>query len=108
MPKPTLQQIFGATSSVASNSLTINFADFAALGWNDAAGTTDPEKWLAAIIKHARSFYAANTDDLPAIAIDDPFLGLTTRNSVAKREYSYSVRIYEADSGATTPDPDNL
>lgn len=119
MPKPTVPQLFGsaaqvitATTSIAATSsdpaLVIRFSDFAVNGWNTVAGTTDAEKWFSAMVLKARATSAANTDEVPNVVIDSPFPGLTTRNSVLKREYQYAVRIYETDSGAATPDPDNV
>jgi hypothetical protein len=119
MPKPTTIQLFGASAQVLTSStsvaatsadpaLVIRFSDFASVNWNTVAGTTDPEKWLAAMLLRARGWYATNTDQVPNISIGDPFPGLTTRNNVLKREYSYTVAIYEPDSGAAAPDPDNV
>lgn len=106
MPKPTLQQIFGSGATVTSNQLTLNFSDFASVGWNTATGTDDAEKWLSAIILKAREFSTANTDQVPNINVQEPYPGLITRNDVLKREYSYTVQIYVPDSGSTIPDPD--
>lgn len=113
MPAPTIADLFGASATVdttnASNpKLVIAFADFATQGFGNVAKTTDAEAWLLAIIKKARAYSAAATDELSNVAIDAPFLGLTTRNSVQAREYSYSVRVYEPDTGAAEPDPDNV
>ena len=119
MPKPTVVQLFGsaaqvvtATTQVSATAqdpaLIIRFSDFSSVGWNTATGTTDPEKWLAAMILRARAFHASNTDEVPNTVVDSPFPGLTTRNAVLKREYAYTVRIYETDSGSSSPDPDNV
>lgn len=108
MPKPTLQQIFGTNASITANDLTIRFADFSSVGWDTAAGTTDAEKWLTAIILKARAFTQSNTDEIPSIVVQAPFPGLITRNNVVKREYSYSVQVYILDAGSTIPDPDSI
>lgn len=108
MAKPTIQQLFGENASVAGNALTIQFADFAAIGWSSAAGTTDAEKWATALIKQWRVFYEANAATDQALAVNAPFRGLTTRGTDTKREFSYGIQIYEPDTGNTSPDPDNL
>lgn len=106
MPKPTIQQLFGAGATVANNKLTIDFTDFATEGWNTAAGTNDAERWLTAIVLKARKFSDTNADQVPNIVVSEPFPGLTTRNNQLKREYSYSVQIYVLDTGNVVPDPD--
>lgn len=106
MPKPTIQQIFGTNASVTSNQLTISFSDFASVGWGTAAGTIDAEKWLTAILLKARAFSEVNTDQIPNINIQEPYPGLTMRNNLLKREYSYSVQVYVPDTSAIVPDPD--
>jgi hypothetical protein len=106
MPKPTIQQLFGAGATVANNKLTIDFADFTAEGWNTAAGTVDAEKWFTAIILKAHAFTSANTDQVPNIDIQEPYPGLTTRNAQLKREYAYTVQVYVPDTGNAAPDPD--
>lgn len=113
MPAPTLADFFGAnaaidTSNAANPELRIKFADFATQGLSNTAKATDAEAWLVAILKRARAYSAAATDEMSNVAVDAPFLGLTTRNSVSVREYSYSARIYEPDTGASEPDPDNV
>jgi hypothetical protein len=119
MPSPTIPGLFGANATVMTTSasvtasssdpvLVLKFSDFASTGWNTPAGATNAEKWLAAIILKARAFYASNADEVPNVAIGAPFLGLSNRNSLIKREYNYSVAIYETDTGAAAPDPDNV
>lgn len=113
MAAPTLADFFGATAVVdtsnpANPKLTIAFSDFSSVGFGSTAKATDPESWFVAILKRARVYSAAATDELSNVAIDAPFLGLTTRNSANMREYSYTARIYEPDTGAAEPDPDNV
>lgn len=108
MATPTIQDLFGTTATVTNNTLSIKFADFTDVGWTDAAGTTSAEKWLTAILLKARAFTAAQIDEMADIEVNAPFLGLVQRNSVNKRQYSYSVNVYETDSGAAAPDPDNV
>lgn len=113
MPAPTIADLFGATATVdtsnASNpKLVIAFTDFSAQGFGNVAKTSDAEAWVVALIKKWRSQTVAATDEASNIAVDAPFLGLTTRNNVSVREYSYSARVYEPDTGASEPDPDNV
>jgi len=106
MPKPTIQQLFGTNATVTSNELTIKFSDFSSIGWGTAAGTTDAEKWLTAILLKARAFSETNLDEVPNINVQDPYPGLTMRNNALKREYSYNVQVYVPDTSAIVPDPD--
>lgn len=107
MPKPTIQQIFGDNASVSQGGiLTVNFADFAAVGWDTASGVQDAEKWLTAIILKSRAFSLLNTDELPNINTQEPYPGLIMRNNILKREYSYTIQIYAPDTSASLPDPD--
>lgn len=113
MAAPTLADFFGAsvtvdTSTPSNPKLVIAFTDFATQGLSNTAKATDAEAWFTAIIKKTRAFSAASTDELSSVVVDAPFRGLTPRNSVDQREYSYSVRIFEPDTGAAEPDPDNL
>lgn len=119
MASPIISDFFGpgATVLTASGSVTasssdpalvIKFSDFASLGWGTPSGATDPEKWITAIILKLRAYTAAATTEESNIVVQAPFLGLTTRNSVQKREYSYTLQIYEPDTGAANPDPDNV
>lgn len=119
MPAPTIANIFGANASVIVDTqsvaasinaplLIIHYTDFNAEGWNSllAGDEIDPEKWLTAIIKKINAFSNANLDDLPNAVITDPIVGLESRNTILKRRYSYSVDIYQPDTGASFPDPD--
>lgn len=113
MPAPAITDLFGAnavvdTTDAANPELRIKFADFSAQGFGNVAKTSDAEAWVVALIKKWRSQTVAATDEASNIAVDAPFLGLTTRNSVSVREYSYSARVYEPDTGASEPDPDNV
>jgi hypothetical protein len=110
---PTLADFFGAnaavdTSTPANPKLTIQFSDFATQGFSNTAKATDPEAWVTAIVKKIRAYSNTATDESSNIVVDAPFKGLTTRNSLDQREYSYSVRIYEPDTGSAEPDPDNV
>lgn len=119
MPTPTIQNFFGATAEVLTTTtsitasaiapvLVIKQSDFTAEGWNAlvAGNETDPEKWTTAIIRKINTFSTANTDDVPNIVITPPILGLESRTNTLKRRYSYSVDIYQPDTGSTQPDPD--
>jgi hypothetical protein len=114
MPAPTMGDFFGTNATLDSTDATnpkliIQFADFASVGWGSVAGTSDPEKWLTAIIKKIRAFSAANTDQVPNVEIaTDPSIGFETRETNPKRRFDYFVSIYEPDTGATAPDPDNV
>lgn len=119
MPNPTIQNFFGASSQVitattsivataAEPVLVIKQSDFTAEGWDalTAGQETDPEKWTAAIIRKINGFSNANTDDIPNVVITSPILGLESRTDILKRRYSYSVDVYQPDTGSTQPDPD--
>lgn len=119
MSVPTTQQFFGlnatvltATTSITATAiapvLVVRFEDFLGEGWNAlvSGDENDPEKWITAIIKKINAFSVANTDDLANVVAIAPIVGLETRNSILKRRYSYSIDIYQADSGSTVPDPD--
>jgi hypothetical protein len=121
MTVPTIPNFFGVNAQVltANTSVTataldpvlcVKYSDLAAVGWTSLAGSaeTDPEKWLTSIIKLIKNFTTANTDELPNVVVDAPLLGLEFRNSLTKRRYSYSVDIYETDTGATEPNPTNI
>lgn len=119
MPAPTIQNFFGSSATIVTGSATltgstgdpllvIKYSDFVSQGWN-AIATGDeakPEKWIAAIVRKIKDFSASNTDDLANVVVNDPFIGLETRNELLKRRFSYSVDIYQTDSGANAPDPD--
>jgi hypothetical protein len=120
MAAPTIANFFGANAvtltaastavvaSAAAPVLVIRYADFAAQDWNAlAAGNElDPEKWITAILRKIYDFSISNTDEIPNVVVTAPLLGLETRNAALKRRFSYGVDIYQADSGASNPDPD--
>ena len=114
MPTPTITDFFGTNATVDSADannpkLIIQFTDFASVGWSNVSGASDPEKWLTAIIKKIRVFSGANTDQLPNVEIStDPSVGFETRENNPKRRFDYYLSIYEPDTGATAPDPDNV
>jgi len=119
MPAPNIANFFGANAQVLTSAtsvaasavdpaLVIKFSDFSAQAWDNltAGDETDPEKWIAAITRKIRDFSNANTDDVPNVVITDPILGLETRENTLKRRFSYSLDIYQPDSGSAAPDPD--
>jgi hypothetical protein len=119
MPAPTIVNFFGpnaqvltsnssVTASTADPALVIKYSDFAAQAWDAlvAGDGSDPEKWIAAIIRKIRDFSNANTDDVPNVVASDPILGLETRENTLKRRFSYSLDIYQPDAGSSAPDPD--
>jgi hypothetical protein len=115
MPAPTISDFFGANATVDTTNpsnpqLIIQFGDFSGVGWSNASGASDPEKWLTSIIKKIRLFSSANTaDQIPNVEIStDPSIGFETRENAAKRRFDYYLSIYEPDTGATAPDPDNV
>lgn len=119
MPIPTIANFFGISAQVITASTTVSAtgtapkliisqSDFTAEAWNalTSGHESDPQKWLTAIILKVNAWSIANTDDLPNVAIDNPIVGLESRNNALKRRFSYSVDIYQPDTGNTQPDPD--
>ena len=119
MPSPTITNFFGqnatvltsntsVTASAADPVLVMKYSDFASQSWDTLAvgDETIPEKWVTAIARKIRDFSNANTDDVPNVVITDPIVGLESRENVLKRRFSYSLDIYQTDSGSTAPDPD--
>ena len=119
MPSPTIDNFFGASAQVISAStnivataidpaLILRYSDFNAESWNAlAAGEQlDPEKWLTSILKKAKTWSVANTDDLPNLVVFPPSLGLELRNAISIRRFTYSVDIFQPDTGGSEPDPD--
>ncbi len=119
MPAPTITAFFGddaqvltSTTSVTATTtepvLVIKQSDFTAEGWDSltSGDESDPEKWVTAIIRKINTFSNANTDDVPNVVVTPPILGLESRTETLKRRYSYSVDIYQPDTGSTEPDPD--
>jgi hypothetical protein len=119
MTAPTIANFFGTnaailtsntsvTASAADPVLVIKFSDFTSQEWDalTAGQEQKPEKWVAAITRKIRDWSNANTDDIPNVVITDPIVGLETRESVLKRRFSYSIDIYQPDSGSAAPDPD--
>lgn len=119
MTAPTIQNFFGASAQVLTASATvtatgsspvlvISQSDFTSEAWDDltSGDESDPQKWLTAIIRKINTWSSANSDDIPNVVITNPILGLESRNETLKRRYSYSVDIYQPDTGSTEPDPD--
>lgn len=119
MSAPTISDFFGenaavltATTDVVADSaapvLVIKYSDFTSQSWDALAANDEniPEKWIAAIARKIRDFSSTNTDDVPNVVITDPIVGLESRESTLKRRFSYSLDIYQADSGSIAPDPD--
>lgn len=119
MTAPTITSFFGAnaqvltanatvTATTSSPALVIQQSDFSDEAWNAlvTGDEADPEKWVTAIIRKINAFSNANTDDIPNVVVTDPILGLESRTNTLKRRYSYSLDIYQADTGSTKPDPD--
>ena len=119
MPTPTIINFFGTNAQVLTSDtnvvatagspvLVVRYSNFTAEDWNALAPgqETDPEKWLTAIIRKVNTFSNANLDDIPNVVVTNPILGLESRTNTLKRRYSYSVDIYQPDTGSTQPDPD--
>jgi hypothetical protein len=119
MTAPTIPDFFGqnaivltsttsVTASAADPVLVVKYSDFVSQSWDALVANDEniPEKWVTAIARKIRDFSNANTDDVPNVIITDPIVGLESRESVLKRRFSYSLDIYQADSGSTAPDPD--
>lgn len=119
MPAPNIANFFGTNAQVltsttsvvasaADPALVIKYSDFTSQAWNAlvAGDESDPEKWATAIARKIRDFSTANTDDVPNVVMTDPILGLETRENTLKRRFSYSLDIYQPDTGSAAPDPD--
>ena len=119
MPAPNIPNFFGANAELLTDSATVTAtttspvlvikqSDFADQGWDafTVGDGIDPEKWVAAIVRKINAWSIANTDDVPNVVITAPILGLESRAETLKRRYSYSVDIYQPDTGSTEPDPD--
>ncbi len=119
MAAPTIANFFGAnaqvltasttvTASTADPVLVVKYSDFATQAWNAlvSGDQNKPEKWITAIARKIVDFSNSNVDDIPNVVITDPIVGLESRQSVLKRRFSYSLDVYQTDSGSTTPDPD--
>jgi hypothetical protein len=104
-----LTAITSITASTADPVLVIRHSDFASQSWNNLASgdQSNPEKWMSAIIRKINDYSNVNTgDDTLNVVVTDPILGLEVRSATLKRRYSYSVDVYQADTGSTQPDPD--
>ena len=105
--KPNLQDIFGPDAAIVTGrKLTIDFDNFASVGWNSTNDLDNPEKWLTAILLRAKDWYDRNKSDLPNVVIEDPKVSVVRRIDTMRREFVYEVKIYEPYAGATRPDPD--
>jgi len=119
MPNATLVNIFGTGASVttgADPTLTTKYSGQATAGWNAiiAGDEANPWKWFTSILFNAKAYYAALSDNDKAtqnvVVQQSSFNGvaLETRGNQIYRKYSYTVEIYELDTGASNFDPDRV
>lgn len=122
----SLANIFGtaaaantASGTVAASAtdptLIVKYSGQSTAGW-DAIATgdqTNPWKWLSSFIKNAMTYYnsLSDTDKTTQNFIVQPSfspVSLETRGTQVYRKYSYTVEIYELDTGASSFDPDKV
>lgn len=108
MAEPTLVQVFGASATQDSTTLTITKSDLTGL---TASGSNSAESLLAAIILKAQSYltqtnFDSNTDQ--SIYIAAGFSSFTTRgvDNDSYRVDQLTLNLAKLDSGATL-DPDD-
>lgn len=108
MAEPTLVQVFGASATQNSTTITITKADLTGL---TASGTNSAESLLAAIIFKAQAYltqtnFDANSDQ--SIYAASGFSSFTTRgtNNDSYRVDQVTFNFAKADTGATL-DPDD-
>ena len=94
MAAPTINDFFGQNAQILTSSvqvwaapdvpvLVIRYDDSASQAWNNLTSSSEayvPEKWITAITRKIRDFSNANTDDVPNVVIEDPIVGLESRD----------------------------
>jgi len=106
MPAATLQQFFGANSTLSSGTLTVDLNDFADVGLTPTS--TSPTEILTAILLKLKANTptdAALNDKEWGITIGDPFISVVRDNE--QLDTQYPVSIYRPFSSPTL-DPDDV
>lgn len=110
--------IFGTGATVTSGAdptLSIKYSGQTSAGWNAlvAGDETNPYKWFTSILSNAKNYYDSLSDTDKAnqnVVVAPSFspVSLETRNNQVYRKYSYTVDIYELDTGSSSFDPDRV
>lgn len=110
--------IFGTGATVTTGTdptLSIRYSGQSTAGWNAliAGDEANPYKWLASIIANAKNYYNSLSDTDKAnqnlvVAPSYSPVSLESRNNQVYRKYSYTVDIYELDTGSSNFDPDRV
>ncbi|MGL5804025.1 MAG: hypothetical protein ACRC11_01055 [Xenococcaceae cyanobacterium] len=108
--------IFGTgaiTTTGTDPALTIKYSGQNAAGWNAliAGDEANPYKWLASIIANAKAYYDSLTSTEKTnqnLNIQANSVSLENRNGQVYRRYSYTINIYELDTGSSSFDPDKV
>lgn len=103
----TLTQLFGASATLSAGTLTINTADFSAVGLSGAS--PEPADLAAALLLHwkANAPTDATNDPTVGVVVGDSFKAFTTRGTTQQIEYQYPVSLYVPDT-TTSLDPDSV
>lgn len=108
MPEPTLQQVFGASATQSTTTLTINKADLASVGLTIAADNK-AESLLVALMLLARNHLTPanfNTNTDQSLTIEDGFETLTTRGTGTVRQKTLNFNLFKTEP-TTEIDPDD-
>ncbi|MBW4418318.1 MAG: hypothetical protein KME13_03710 [Myxacorys californica WJT36-NPBG1] len=119
MTQPVITSYFGSTATVIDSTqsitasptapvLIIPFDALASAGLDDAASMSDPDKVFGAILKLARVFTQADTDEESGIEVGTPRKTFVTRGNTQKIGHDYSVTVYTADTTPAEFDPDSV
>jgi hypothetical protein len=110
--------IFGTGATVTTGAdpvLSLKYSGQSTAGWNALAtgDEANPYKWLASIIANAKNYYSALSDADKAtqnVIVVPSFspVSLETRGTQVYRKYSYTIDIYELDTGSSSFDPDKV
>jgi hypothetical protein len=105
MTQPTFTDFFGsaATYNSTTNKLEIPLSTLSGL---DSTAPTASQA-LAAIVKSAYAWLAANTDDAVLVDTDLTVIAPSTRNGIQRTQFNYSLQFY-APYSQPTLDPDNI
>jgi hypothetical protein len=112
---PTIQNRFGASTTLNNGILTIDLSDYSteSLDNPNTLTSNDADKILAAIIQKNINWeltlpVGTQTHNVSLQKQSFNFIQLETRNNLVKRNYSYTANIYVTDTGANDPDPNDV
>lgn len=120
MAQPTLQNYLGPNAQLLTTGtiggqaatsgdpiLALKFSDFAAEGLGTV--TSDPDKWMLAIIRKIQAWIQADGTTDPGVGIDPTFnKSFTVRGTTNVIAYSANIDFYVPDTTTATPDPDSV